>query len=231
MSAERVRESARALLTWAVRGRAERGTTWGEAVLAEFDQTTGGWGALRWMAGGIRVVWRERAAAARRSVPPRVRIARRLVLAVVAMVGIGILANQFLLTVRYEPSGSMDPTVQVGDRVLVDRIGYRLTDLHRGDLLIVTVGVDADSTTQAVRRLIGLPGDRIECWDGQVIRNDVVLDEPYLADGASTDCSPTVVADGTLYVLGDSRSASIDSRNSIPIREADVAGRVLIGLG
>jgi len=93
-----------------VRGRAERGLPWGEAILAEFDQTVGTWQAVRWAAGGIRVAFRERRrqrAAARRMAPMPVRLARRIAIVAAAVLLAGVLVNQFVLTVRYVASEAM----------------------------------------------------------------------------------------------------------------------------
>ncbi|GGM21219.1 signal peptidase I [Dactylosporangium sucinum] len=197
--------------------RAARGP-WSGAVLAELDQVTGRWATVRWVAGGLRVAWRERWAARRRW-PLRVAVAA--VAAVAALTAV----NQLLLTVRFIPSGAMEPTLRVSDRVLVDRVSFRVTGLRHGDVVVLTVH-DGAATYTAVDRVIGLPGDRISCADGRVHRNDTPLDEPYV-QGAETLCITATVPDGEIYVLGDNRPVARDSRyyGSQPV--SSVSGRLI----
>ncbi|WP_306204060.1 signal peptidase I [Actinoplanes sp. RD1] len=223
-----VRRAARGVLVAAVRGRRERGGEWGEAVLAEFGETRGDREAVRWAAGGLRTVWRERRRRVR-SLPRPDLIARRLVIGTAFAVVAGLLVNQFALSVRMMPSGSMEPTLRVSDRFLVDKVGFRLTGLHRGDIVVYT-GPDG---SQRVKRVIGLPGDRIECRDGRVWRDGAPVDEPYLpADPAQgrTDCGALTVPAGRLFLLGDHRVVSVDSRGDGPTRRGDVRARVLTPL-
>ncbi len=114
------------------------------------------------------------------------------------------------------PSGSMIPTIEPGDWIVANKLAGDLGDFHHGDLVVFrppeTVEDDVDAL---VKRIIGLPGDRIEFVDGGVIRNSVPLDEPYLAAGTVTTAKradPLVVPDGRFFVLGDHRGRSVDSR-------------------
>ena len=221
-----MRRAARAVLVAAVRGRRDRGGPWGEAVLAEFDQTNGRWEALRWAAGGLRAVLHER----RESLPRAVRIQRAV--AATAVVGLlaAILINQFALTARYMPSGSMEPTVPVAGRFLLDKVGFRVTGINRGDIVEFPIPDTPDRRT--IKRVIGLPGDTIECREGRVYRDGVMLDEPYLTSDAqnarTVDCgAPVTVPSGTLFVLGDHRAVSMDSRHWGPIPQSAVDGRLL----
>ena len=221
-----MRRVARAVLVAAVRGRRARGGPWGEAALAEFDQTTGGWEAVRWAAGGLRAVWHERRARTR-TLPRGVRLQRAAVLAILLMVPVAVVVNQFVLTPRYMPSGSMEPTVLVQDRFLVDKVSFRLTGIRHGD--IVEFDSPLQPGTPMLKRVIGLPGDTIECRTGRVYRDGTALDEPYVDSVASTnDCgAPVTVPDGELFVLGDHRLVSQDSRQLGMIRQDAVDGRLL----
>lgn len=223
-----LRRVAQSVLTAAVRGRRERGGPWGEAVLGEFHRTRGGWEAVRWAAGGLRAVWQERRNRVR-ELPRFRRISRRLAGTAVLAVVAALLVDQFLLTSRYMPSGSMEPTLLIGDRFLVDRVSHRFAGPHHGDL--VEFGLKSDGEQRmAVKRVIGLPGDAIECRGGRVLRNGTALDEPYLEGGAErsrTECAALTVPDGTMYVLGDHREVSIDSRMWGPVLLDTVEGRVL----
>jgi signal peptidase I len=218
-----VRRAARAVLVTAVRGRKARGGDWGEAVLAEFAETRGGWEAVRWVAGGLRAVWHERRRRAR-ELPRPLRISRRIaVIAVVALVA-AVLVNQFVMNVAMMSSGSMEPTLLIGDRYLQDKAAWRLTGLHRGDVVVY------NAPNPRIKRVIGLPGDTIECRDGKVWRNGRQLDEPYLGtdpDESRTDCATTTVPEGSLYLLGDHRLVSQDSRQSGPVRENAIRARIV----
>ncbi|WP_305784187.1 signal peptidase I [Symbioplanes lichenis] len=223
-----VRRLARGMLVVAVRGRRERGGEWGEAVLAEFGETRGDLEAVRWAAGGVRTVWRERRRRVR-ALPLYDRIARHALTGALVAAGAGLLVNQFVLSVRMMPSGSMEPTLRVSDRFLVDKAGFRLTGLHRGDIVVLA----GPGGSERVKRVIGLPGDHIECRAGHVWRDGVAVDEPYLPGNPAedrTECAPTTVPPGHLFVLGDHRVVSTDSRQDGPAREDDVLARVLTPL-
>jgi signal peptidase I len=212
---------ARALLTRAVRGRAARGTDWGEGMLRELDEVDGRWARLRWAVSGVLVARRDRLGRVFPALTLPVRIVAVAVLAVAGLAAV----NQFALTIRYLPSSSMAPTMDVGQRYLVDRIGFRLTGLHYGDVVVFT---DPNSNHQLAKRVIGLPHDHLSCMDGHVVRNGEVVDEPYLARDTVTDCTPVAVGEGQLYVLGDARRVSQDSRQLGPVPIAAVIGRALV---
>ncbi|OJF16016.1 signal peptidase I [Couchioplanes caeruleus] len=229
-----LRRLAYVVLAAAVRGRRGRpGGIWGEAVLAEFGETRGGWEAVRWAAGGLRAVWQERRARVRQ-LPRYTRISRRIVMVAVIGAVAGFLTNQYALTVRFVPSGGMSPTMLIGERFLIDKLGHRLAGIDHGDIVLVSMPAEAGSPSwTTVKRVVGLPGDTIECRDGKVFRNGRPVDEPYLpADprAARTDCRTTTVPDGFLYLLGDHREVSRDSRDDVAYRQDTVEGRVLVQL-
>ena len=225
-----LRRLAYAVLAKAVRGRRERGGEWGEAVLAEFGETRGGWQAVRWAAGGLRTVWQERRQRVRQ-LPRYDRLARRIaVVSVVTAVACGAF-NQYVLGFGFVATGSMEPTLQPADRYLLDKAGYRFTGLHHGDVVKVTVVLEPGAEpSKHIKRVIGLPGDTIECRDGRVWRDGSPLDEPYLPldpGDARTDCSPVTVPPGQLYLLGDHRIVSMDSRQFGTVREGAVEARMV----
>lgn len=207
-----VKRVARAVLT-----RAAGNSVWGQAIVAELDEVRGTWAIVRWTAGGLRVGWQQSASPARRAV-----------LATAGAAAVMVLASQFVVGVRYMASGAMQPTVRVDSRLVIDRIGFKLTGPRHGELFALRLsGVDGKRIT-TVSRLIGLPGDRIECRDGAVHRNGAALSEPYLLAGTKTDCEPHVVASETVYVLGDHRVTAVDSRSRGDISIDDLVGRVVV---
>lgn len=221
-----IRRVARAVLVAAVRGRRERGGDWGEAVIAEFAETSGDVEAVRWALGGLRAAWQERRRRVR-ELPLRVRITRRVLAAVAVMVVGGLAVNQWVLTTYYMPSGSMEQAILIGDRLLVDKIVFHVMGLHRGDV----VEINGPSSVQ-VKRVIGLPGDTISCGGGRVVLNGRMLEESYLKpfypDEIFTECATVTVPAHHLYLLGDHRIVSQDSRQVGPVSENAVKGRVLV---
>jgi signal peptidase I len=220
-----IRRIAYAVLVAAVRGRRERGGDWGEAVLAEFAETNGNFEAVRWTLGGLRAAWHERRRRARQ-LPRHVRVKRRAAAVLLIAVIAGLAVNQWVLTVHREPSGSMETTLLIGDRYVLDKVGFRVTGLHRGDLVEA-----AYPTGPRVKRVIGLPGDTISCVGGRVLVNGSRLNEPYVnndyPDQQRTDCSTVTVPADHLYLLGDHRLVSQDSRQTGPVSEDAIRGRML----
>jgi signal peptidase I len=169
---------------------------------------------------------------------------RETVIVVGTALVLSLLIKTFLVQAFYIPSESMEQTLLVGDRVLVTQLTPGPFDLERGDIVVFRdpggwlgdtveprrspvgeavvsvltfVGVlPQDAGEHLIKRLIGLPGDRVVCCDerGRVTVNGAPLDEPYLAPGAvpSERTFDVVVPEGRLWVMGDNRQNSRDSR-------------------
>ena len=126
---------------------------------------------------------------------------------------------------------SMEPTLEPGQHVLIDKLTPRFDDYSRGDVVVFRPRGSRPGATPFIKRVIGIPGDHVEIQDGRVLVNGAVLREPYLPEGEPTDvdggASDWVVEEGTLFVLGDHRTASRDSRSDgiglVPA--SDVVGR------
>ncbi len=166
---------------------------------------------------------------------------RFVVLAVVLVIAGSAIIRSCWLDVYYIPSESMEPYLLTGDRVLVSRTDYSSTAIVRGDVVVFdgrgsfaplnsgqgpiadalhTVGVwlgVAGSDTVYVKRVIGVGGDHVKCCSagGQLEINGLARDEPYLypGDAASTLAFDVVVPEGKLWLMGDHRSVSADSRS------------------
>jgi signal peptidase I len=149
------------------------------------------------------------------------------------------------------PSGSMIPTLLIGDHILVSKLSYGLqwpTDckfqvsfppvscyssqtivpfgsVQRGDIIVFRFPEDEDK--DFIKRVIGLPGDRIEIKDGKVYRNGIALNEPYINGpmNEGTNYKPTTVPANSLYVMGDNRNNSKDSRMIGPVSLNEIVGR------
>lgn len=157
--------------------------------------------------------------------------------------GVVLLITTFVVKPFSIPSGSMENTLQIGDRVLVNRMVYRVRDIERGDVVVFngsgsfvpaqvipdrdpitgalvwvgqSFGLVAPDSTDFIKRVIGVGGDRVTCCDdqGRILVNGEPLQEDYLFPGDAPSLQPfdVEVPEGTLWVMGDHRSASADSR-------------------
>ncbi|WP_415951477.1 signal peptidase I [Streptomyces sp. KLOTTS4A1] len=144
---------------------------------------------------------------------------RRLLAGCVAIVVVLLLVSHFVMQPFLIPSGSMEPTLRTGDRVLVNKLAYRFgTQPARGDVVVFD-GSGYFGNSDYVKRVIGVGGDRIACCDedGRIEVNGVPVDEPYVSEGDVPSTVPfdVEVPEGTLFLLGDHRSASSDSRDRL----------------
>jgi len=124
--------------------------------------------------------------------------------------------RQFVAEARVVPTGSMQPTVEINDRLFIEKVSYRFQDPQRGHIIVFQApqkALDAaNSTTQDayLKRVIGLPGEKIEVRDGKVFVNDEVLHENYIKAPPNYTWGPNVVPEGEYLVLGDNRNGSSD---------------------
>ena len=158
---------------------------------------------------------------------------------VVGALVLAIVVRTFLFGAYYIPSPSMEPTLSIGDRIVVNKVSYRLHDVNRGDLVVFTPTgtAAAEGIDDLIKRVIGLPGETVTVADGRVLIDGGMLIEPYLADPFSTDDLQTVpwCLDGGMakctvpadhvFVLGDNRANSRDSRFFGPVPIDSIAGR------
>lgn len=146
-----------------------------------------------------------------------------MLLAGVLMFGV---IRPFVAEVFLIPSGSMSPTLKVGDSVLALKFAYRFTEPQRGDLAVFS---DPEGEL-TIKRVVGLPGDTVAVWDGVLRVNGEPQREPYvnyrLTD--STFFGPEKVPAGHVFLMGDNRSNSRDSRNFGSVPEEDLLGRVIL---
>jgi signal peptidase I len=126
------------------------------------------------------------------------------------------------------PSGSMLPTIQLGDRILANRVVYRYKDIQRGDVVVFqppSEHAGGDPGVPFVKRVVGLPGDTVEVRNGRTLVNGEVFEVSDAVTPTYTQ-RPETVPDGQLFVLGDNRNESSDSHiwGYVPIE--NVIGRV-----
>ena len=152
---------------------------------------------------------------------------------VIGALAVALIVKTFLIQAFFIPSLSMFSTLDKGDRVLVNKLSYHVHDIHRGDVVVFErpEALPDDGIKDLIKRVIGLPGDTIESRNGHVFVNGKQLKESYLDDGVLTD-SPVLerqtVPEHHIFVMGDNRSNSQDSRFFGPIDEDLVVGRAFI---
>lgn len=154
---------------------------------------------------------------------------------VVVLVGAVLLAlvlRAVLLQAFWIPSPSMESTLLVKDRVLVNKVSYRLHDIHRGDVVVFRrtdeeIASNPELPRDVIKRVIGLSGETILIEDNVVTIDGNELREPYLDDGVITsDFGPEIIPEGHVFVMGDNRELSLDSRfETGPIDHDRVVGR------
>jgi signal peptidase I len=175
--------------------------------------------------------------------------------AVVETALLAVLLRAFVAQAFRIPSGSMEPQLHVGDRVVVSRLAYDLHDPRRGDIVVFdcppATGCDdrpddvlpvralktvaealllrQPEVEEFIKRVVALPGETVEGRDGRVWINGLPLVEPYLADTVRTsDFAPVTIEPGHVWVMGDNRSNSADSRVFGQVEVDTIVGRAFL---
>lgn len=130
---------------------------------------------------------------------------RSIVLAIV----IAIFIRLFLFEVFLVEGSSMYPTLQNHERLIVNKATYFFNEPEKGDIIVFSFSPQRDF----IKRVIAVEGDTVEISDNQVFVNGVILDEPYLKDCYMMNFGPVEVPEGHIFVLGDNRGNSMDSRD------------------
>jgi len=160
----------------------------------------------------------------------------------VGALAVALLIKAFLLQAFFIPSGSMLETLHVNDRVLVNKLSYRLHDVNRGDVVVfVKPPLASGDINDLIKRVVALPGETLTLVDGLVYIDGAKLDEPYTLGKLSVPerdvipgCDNTPAPDrctvpaGFVFVMGDNRTGSSDSRTFGPIEESSIVGRAFL---
>jgi signal peptidase I len=156
-----------------------------------------------------------------------------IVKVVVISLAIIVPVRYFLIKPFYVSGASMEPSFYNHEYLIIDEISYRFSEPQRGDSVVIHDPFDP--AQYFIKRLIGLPGDKIKITAGRVSIYDqlhpegVTINEPYLAEAMKTAGEVEVtLKPGEYYVLGDNRSASLDSRVFGPIPRDSIVGRTLL---
>ena len=163
------------------------------------------------------------------------------VVVIVGAVGLALLIKAFLFQAYYIPSPSMNPTLFEGDRILVNKLSYKLHSVNRGDLIVFDTP-EASGKDDLIKRVIGLPGEFVNVEEERIEIDGGLLLEPYLPLSSNIKSFATPVncvnrpnenygcriPDDHVFVMGDNRSNSRDSRFFGPVPIEDVKGRAFI---
>jgi signal peptidase I len=165
---------------------------------------------------------------------PRNSFWRELPILLGVAIVVAILVRSFVVQTFFIPSESMENTLLIDDRVLVNKLVYDFRDPHRGEIVVFTAPTSwrtDPSEKDFIKRVIGLPRDHVVCCDesNRITVNGKALDEPYLytdvdgtRDAPSRDKFDVTVPDGRLWVMGDHRAASGDSRQNYKQTNGDI---------
>ena len=174
---------------------------------------------------------------------------------ILVALGVAILVKSFVIQAFYIPSESMVPTLEVGDRVFVNKFLFDEGDIHRGDVIVFEnpnqadlpdrgaiggflhwlgegIGFAQPENEDFIKRVVALPGETIEIRDDVVYIDGEPFDEPYLTDAAGkvmADYPLKEVPEGELFVMGDNRGNSADSRyglGTVPVEK--VIGKAFV---
>lgn len=169
------------------------------------------------------------------------RVVAEWALVLAAALALALILRAVLFQAYYIRFTSMEPTLSNGDRVLVNKLGYDLHDVNRGDLVVFErpQGVSGRQTDDLIKRVIALPGEVIRFVEGDVYIDGQRLHEPYLESAGITtgnvpsNCAAIVnegcrVGAGEVFVMGDNRPNSTDSRSFGPISEHLIVGHAFL---
>jgi signal peptidase I len=155
--------------------------------------------------------------------PPRTPWWREIVETILPAVLIVLAINLFLAQPRTVHGQSMEPNLHENQRVIVDLVTYHFRPPQRQEIIVLNL--PDRHTDPLIKRVIGLPGDTIEIKQGAVYVNGNKLNEPYLSQGTSGTLAPQLVPEGHVFVLGDNRGASNDSRYFGMVPYENILGR------
>ena len=154
-----------------------------------------------------------------------------LVVVIALVVALGV--RTFLLAHFVVEGSSMYSTLETGDRVFVNKVSYRLHDPNRGDVVVLHE-IRGTSERDLIKRVIAIGGEEVEMRSCEVRIDGQLLIEPYLDPTVVTpgncggDFGPLIVPEGTIFVMGDNRAGSQDSRALGPILLDDIVGRAFV---
>lgn len=148
-----------------------------------------------------------------------------------AWVFIFLFLRPFVVQSFYIPSGSMLPTLEIRDRLMVARFPYWIKGPSRGDIVVFKAPPNASAMGREqdyIKRLIGLPGEKLAVTGGRVYINGKPLEEAYTMERSASDFGPIVIPDDHYFMMGDNRNDSADSRYWGPLHKHRIIGRAWV---
>lgn len=140
---------------------------------------------------------------------------------------VAVVVQVFVVKAYFLPSPSMEPTLEVGDRVLVNRLSR--TDVHRGDIVVIKrPEADGGRIRELIKRVVAVGGDTVETQGDRLVVNGQPVDEPYVRSDPGDPVQRQQVPAGHVFVLGDNRTRSSDSRTFGPVPDDTVVGRAFL---
>ncbi len=150
---------------------------------------------------------------------------RELISTILPAVLIALLIHLFLAQATRVEGYSMEPTLFGHQRLVIEKVSYHLHPPQRGDIVVIHV---PNYREMLIKRVIGLPGETIQVSNGQVFVNGQPLEEPYLRTVTRGDYPATLIPEGHVFVMGDNRNNSNDSRSFGPVTYDDIVGKAWV---
>lgn len=150
-------------------------------------------------------------------------------IATAAILAFGIRA--FVAEARYIPSSSMEPTLQINDRLIIEKISYHFQEPKRGDVVVFNPTKalqEKDFRDAFIKRVIGLPGETIQVKTRKVYVNGQAIKEKYIFEDPNYDYGPVTVPEGEYLVLGDNRNNSYDSHYWGYVPKEKIIGKAFV---
>jgi len=141
---------------------------------------------------------------------------------------LSLVIRNYLIDTRIVPTGSMLPTIQLDDRLIVDRFFYQYGTIERGDIIVFEAPDETLEDKDLVKRVIALPGEKVQIKNGKVFINDRALIEPYIAEPPDYEYGPETVPDEAYFMLGDNRNLSRDSHYWGFLPAKNILGKVWV---
>ncbi len=159
---------------------------------------------------------------------PWVELLQTVSLSVILALGI----RHFVAEARYIPSGSMEPTLQINDRLVIEKVTYHFNPPKRGDIVVfwppARLTPPGQHRDAFIKRVIGIPGDVVEVRNGQVYVNGSALEEGYIKEAPNYQWGPERVPESSYLVLGDNRNSSYDSHAWGFVPAENIIGKAMV---
>jgi len=159
--------------------------------------------------------------------PPVTKKITEWIFTLVLAVLLSLAIRTYVAEARWIPSTSMLPTLKVGDHILIEKVSLKINGINRGDIVVFQAPPASRLDEVMIKRVIGLPGDIVSINKGTVYTNGIALEEPYELERPRNDFKPFTVPQGSLFVMGDNRNNSFDSRYWGVVPEDLVIGKAM----